>query len=391
MEHATTTEQGREQARVRALDSLQLMGTAPEERFDRITRIARELFDVPIAALNLLDERELFVKSPGGARAATRPRAETFCDVTIKSPELLVVPDAATDPRFESYPDVAGGSGVRFYAGRPLALNGGDRVGTLCLFDTKARELSAADLGMLDELGAWAEAELQDSLDLDHARDVQQALLPATSPGAPAYEIAGACLPARAVGGDFYTWTDTGDGLEVTLADVMGKGAAAALMAATVRATLLSVGTGEPSEVIRQAAAGLGQDLDATGVFATAFQARLVLDSGRLDYADAGHGLALIVAPDGTHRQLRAPGLPLGLGGSGSWTSRSTQLDPEDVLIVFTDGLLDLFGGTLEALSAIAGLVHDNPRPAALIEAVRNAAAGKQEDDITVVALRRAS
>jgi GAF domain-containing protein len=108
-----------ERARVRALHSLDLMGTAPEERFDRITRIARELFDVPVAAVNLLDERELFVKSPSVHGPRTMDRSDTFCDATISSPGLLVVEDATADPRFASKPDVAGGRGVRFYAGRP--------------------------------------------------------------------------------------------------------------------------------------------------------------------------------------------------------------------------------------------------------------------------------
>lgn len=93
-----------EEARVRARHSLDLMGKAPEERFDRITRIARELFDVPVAAVNLLDERELFIKSPGVAGPRTMNRADTFCDVTISSPDLLVVEDATKDSQFASIP-----------------------------------------------------------------------------------------------------------------------------------------------------------------------------------------------------------------------------------------------------------------------------------------------
>ena len=111
---------GGERERVLALHSLELMGTPPEERFDRITRLARDFFDVPVAAVNLLDERELFIKSPNVPGSRTRDRSETFCDVTSSRPGLLVVEDAAADPRFASKPDVAGGRGVRFYAGRPL-------------------------------------------------------------------------------------------------------------------------------------------------------------------------------------------------------------------------------------------------------------------------------
>ncbi|MDQ0849927.1 sigma-B regulation protein RsbU (phosphoserine phosphatase) [Arthrobacter sp. B3I9] len=390
MKDVSTAEADGERARVRALHSLELMGTAPEERFDRITRIARELFDVPVAAVNLLDEEELFIKSRTGPGSRTMKRSDTFCDVAISSPDLLVVEDAAADPRFASKPDVSGGKGVRFYAGRPLSISGGHLVGTLCLFDTKTRELSLDDRRMLDELGAWAEGELRDSMDLDRAHDVQQALLPASSPGAPSYEVAGLCLPARRVGGDFYTWKESSGTLDLTLADVMGKGTAAALMAATVRAAVHSAGSREPAAAFDQVARDLEHDLNVTGIFATAFQAQLDLQTGELLYADAGHGLTLVVAPDGSYRQLRAKGLPLGLGGPGSWQTGATTLNQGDVLVSFTDGVLDLYDGTLKALDEVAELVSRHPAPSALTSAFRALAqTGEQDDDITVVALRR--
>jgi serine phosphatase RsbU (regulator of sigma subunit) len=243
---------------------------------------------------------------------------------------------------------------------------------------------------MLDELGAWAEGELHDSMDLDRAHEVQQALLPASNPGAPSYELAGTCLPARGVGGDFYTWTETDGIIDLTLADVMGKGTAAALMAATVRAAVHSVGAAEPAAAFEQVAQDLEHDLDVTGIFATAFRARVDLESGDLRYADAGHGLSLIVASDGSHRQLRGGGLPLGLGGPGSWQTETTSLHPGEILVSFTDGVLDLYGGTLDALADVAELVWLHPEPTGLIRAFSTLApAGKREDDITVIALRR--
>ncbi|MET1065766.1 MAG: GAF domain-containing protein, partial [Arthrobacter sp.] len=117
---AAALAESQERARVRALHSLDLMGTAPEERFDRITRIARELFDVPEALVNFLDEDEQFTKSASLPGPKTIKRSDAFCDVTISSPDLLVVEDATADPRFASKPDATGGRGIRFYAGRPL-------------------------------------------------------------------------------------------------------------------------------------------------------------------------------------------------------------------------------------------------------------------------------
>jgi sigma-B regulation protein RsbU (phosphoserine phosphatase) len=183
-----------------------------------------------------------------------------------------------------------------------------------------------------------AEGELRDSMDLDRAHDLQQALLPATRPGAPSFEIAGLCLPARRVGGDFYTWKETGETLDLTLADVMGKGTAAALMAATIRAAVHSAGAKEPASAFEEVARGL----------------------------------------------------PLGLGGPGSWQTNTATLDQGDVLVSFTDGVLDLYDGTLTALDDVAELVSRHPAPSALADAFRALApTGEQDDDITIVALRR--
>lgn len=105
----------------------------------------------------------------------------------------------------------------------------------MCPFDTKPRDLSPVERELLEEMAQWTERKLQDTADLDIAALVQQALLAATRPLWPDYDIAGICLPMRSVGGDYYSWTQTPAGIELTLADVMGKGAAAAIIAATVR------------------------------------------------------------------------------------------------------------------------------------------------------------
>ena len=198
-------------------------------------------------------------------------------------------------------------------------------------------------------------------------------------------------LPARGVGGDFYTWHEAAGYLDVTLADVMGKGTAAAFMAATVRAAINAAGPSEPSAAFENASQNLAEDMDATGVFATAFRARLNLKTGELQYADAGHGLSLIVQTDGQYRQLHSPGLPLGLGGPGSWQTCTSTLHPGEMLVSFTDGVLDLYDGTLAALGKVAKLATQNPHPAALTDALRTLAPAKnRDDDITVIAIRNA-
>lgn len=377
-----------EQARLSSLRGLSLMDTPAEERFDRITRVARELFDMPIAAVNLLDESRLFTKSPQRPGRSDILREDSFCTVAIQTPEILVVPDTSSDSRFSDLPGAVD-AGVRFYAGRPLSVDAGNRVGTLCLFDTRPRELTPEQLWQLDELGMWAERELQDSADGDRARAVQQALLPSASPGAPLYEVAGICLPKQAVGGDFYFWQESDGSLDLVIADAMGKGTSAALIATTVRAAVLGAGGSSPKSVLDRASDALENDLASTASFATAFLAKLDPASGALEYVDAGHGLTIILARDGTYRRLHGCGLPLGIGASGSWRAEKTILEDGETLVTFTDGLLDLFGGTLSALDSIVGLVRGKAPSEVVAVLQALVRSGRQDDDITAVVLAR--
>lgn len=380
-----------EQGRIAALHRLKLMDTPSEERFDRITRAARELLGVPLAAVNLLDSDRLFVKSPQGLQRSVIPRDQTFCDAAIKAPGILVVPDATVDGRFAELPDVAGGRGVRFYAGRPLNAEPGTRVGTLCFFDTRPREPSATELGQLDELGAWAEAEIQDSADRDRARAVQQALLPSTAPAGPDYDVAGICLPKADVGGDFYSWQESDGTLRLAIADVVGKGTAAALMAATVRSAIRSSATTHPDTALDIAGGLLARDLERTSTFATAFVAALDTATGQLRFADAGPGLTIIVSPDGSHRRLHGSGLPLGIGDPGSWSTSNTTLGPGETLASFTAGVLDLYGGTLTTLDQLAGLIKATD-PSGVTDILRSLHTRTEaEDDLTAILVRRRS
>lgn len=382
---------GFEDLRVAAVERLNLLDTPGEERFDRITRIARELFGVPVAEINLIDETRQFTKSPQPQGVSViSDRSQSFCDIAIQRPDLLVVPDATQDERFAERTTVTGSRHIRFYAGRPLSLGDDYRVGTLCLVDTTPREFTPAQMQLLEEMGRWVERELRDTADLDRAAEVQQRLLPTRQPSFPDYEVAGVCLPARAVAGDFYAWHGSDGDIEVTLADVMGKGTAGAILAATVRAAFQSRTGLDVVEVITQVDRQLAGDLDDTASFATLVHARLDVASGRLEYADAGHGLTLVVRADGTSERLVATGLPIGILSGGTWSRGETVLQPGDRLITFTDGLLDLFDGTLDSLDRITQLVLTADDPAAAITAISALVAERDcDDDVSAVVLAR--
>ncbi len=380
----------REQMRLAALDDTGLLDTPAEERFDRITRVARELFDVPIVAINLVDADRLFTKSPQNTPFPTSiPRSATLCDVTVQGEGILVVPDASADERFAHRLAVTGDAHVRFYAGRPLSTGDDLNVGSLCLIDSSPRELDEAGRQLLDEMGIWVERELRASADRDRASDVQQGLLPPGRPGWPDFDVAGLSVPIQHVSGDFYDWNETPTGLDLTVADVMGKGVGAAIIGAGIRSAFQARTDTDPAMAIEQVDAQLRRDFDATNTFATLFHARLDFASGVLSYADAGHGLTVIVRADGTMERLAATGLPLGISHD-TWQTETVSLATGDTLLSFTDGVLDLFDGTLESVATLCDLV-DGSSAHDITTRVRSLVADASDltDDLTLIVIAR--
>ncbi|OZI26479.1 GGDEF domain-containing protein [Bordetella genomosp. 9] len=149
-----------ESARIARLRSLQILDTLPEERFDRLTRLAKRMFGVPIALVSLVDVNRQWFKSHQGLDVAETPRDVSFCAHAILHDAVLEIPDARDDGRFFDNPLVTGNPGIRFYAGCPLNVDNGMRVGTLCLVDTEPRQLSDEDRALLQDLAKMVEQEL---------------------------------------------------------------------------------------------------------------------------------------------------------------------------------------------------------------------------------------
>lgn len=139
------------------------LGSAREERFDRITRLAQGLFGVDFAVINFVNDDSIVAKSasPEGAGLVT-PFGVAFCDVTIDEQPILVVPDTTADSRFANRAAVAE-MGFRFYAGVPLSTPAQTPIGTLCLVGRDPREFSVSDQDLLISLSKWAERELEHS------------------------------------------------------------------------------------------------------------------------------------------------------------------------------------------------------------------------------------
>ena len=146
--------------RLAAVEALGLVGSPYEERFDRITRTAQRLLDVPMAFLNLVAADSLWVTSCVGFDERQVDRNVAFCSHAIASPTALLVPDATKDARFSDNPMVVAEPFVRSYAGRPLRGPSGHVVGTLCVTGFEPRAWTASDVDLLEDLATWAETEL---------------------------------------------------------------------------------------------------------------------------------------------------------------------------------------------------------------------------------------
>jgi len=150
-----------EAARLRALYHYEVLDTAPEEAFDRITRLAKTMLDIPIVLVSFVDKDRQWFKSRQGTHLREAARQTSFCTHAIKGTNAFIVQDARADPRFATSPLVIKQPFIRFYAGVPLRTSGGHNIGTLCAMDTKVRELTSKQIRMLEDLARLVIDELE--------------------------------------------------------------------------------------------------------------------------------------------------------------------------------------------------------------------------------------
>lgn len=149
-----------EELRLAAVRGLGLLDTPPEERFDRLTRLAAAVFEVPVALVTLVDRDRQWFKSRHGLDMPETHRDLSFCAHAILGGDVMVVPDTRLDSRFADSPVVTAAPHVRFYAGYSVCNAAGLRLGTLCLIDTRPRDLDATRLGLLRDLGSLVRQEM---------------------------------------------------------------------------------------------------------------------------------------------------------------------------------------------------------------------------------------
>jgi GAF domain-containing protein len=150
-----------EAERLAALNRYAILDTDPEQALDEVVQLAATICGTPIALISLVDSSRQWFKARVGLTVMETPRDFSFCAHAIQSDDIFVVPDAHQDPRFASNPLVLGDPHIRFYAGAPLTTPQGLNLGTLCVIDSRPRELDPVQRGALSALARQAMIQLE--------------------------------------------------------------------------------------------------------------------------------------------------------------------------------------------------------------------------------------
>jgi GAF domain-containing protein len=162
----TVEKPANETKRIEALNRYNILDTPPDGSFDRITKLAATIFDVPIAIISLVDTERIWFKSAHGLTVNQIDRVPGLCASAILSSDVYVIGDACKDPRSLANPLVAGEFGLRFYAAAPLQTEDQCNLGTLCIIDKTPRSLTEKEQKILKELADVVMDEMELRLSL---------------------------------------------------------------------------------------------------------------------------------------------------------------------------------------------------------------------------------
>ena len=394
-----TLDPERESQRLDDLRSLNLIDSEPEERFDRITRLASEFFRVPTAYVAFIESDRQWFKSSVGMCPSETVRAISFCQYAIQQDEPLIMPDARLHPIGRNHPYVVGKPYVRFYAGVPLLGPRGHKIGTFCLVDTKPREFTAADTTALvafasvvereinlsdiiqtqNELLATRQQLLETQRELerefaDAAKYVQSMLPP---PFTGEESIDWKFHPSKRLGGDGLGYRRIDDDkLAFYVLDVTGHGLGSALLAVTALELLRNrnpasrLDFSQPSQVIDRLNRSF-QMKEHGGKFFSVWYGVYSRSARTITYANAGHPPALLLSRENGRTTLTRTmpgGSVLGIMPEIVCPETTIPLPPNSELFLFTDGLYELLdakggrGSYDEFVAAVEkGVTSDTP------------------------------
>jgi phosphoserine phosphatase RsbU/P len=401
-----------DERRLAAVEAIGLVGSEPEEAFDRLARLAATVLGAPLAFVTLVDSERSWCKSRIGAPSegdAFGNVEDWFCQYVVGSGERLIVDDARSDPRTADNAAIDS-MGVAAWAGYPIRDPTGQVLGTFCVVDTTPRHWTERDLEVLDTLSQAASGEIALRLSLADserrqamttalARTLQQSLLPPMLPDVPGLEVAAEYLPAGGgaeVVGDFY---DVFEGVAgswcVVMGDVCGKGPDAAALTALARYTLRAAALRSVSpvkallrlnEVLMHQ--GRADDRHATVALANIRRQR---GHAHAIVGAAGHPIPLLRRADGEVRDSTSPGMAVGWFEHPSLVATKTELKGGDRLVFYTDGVTEARHGRQDfGIDRLRTIVSDVGGTAAetataLMAAVAEFRDGPPADDTAVL------
>lgn len=373
-----------EPQRLAELRALRILDTPRETRFDLIVQLARQVFQVPMAYIALVDAERQWFKSKCGVDAVQTPRDISFCGHAILEDRLMIVADALEDIRFRDNPMVIGEPRVRFYAGHPLPGPNGFHVGTLCVADSRPRTLTADQQSQFQTLAQMAAEQLQlmntvatqrDLLDtqtqllqtqqrlqgeLAEAADYVRSLLPPPVDAGPV-QTDWVYQSSSQLGGDLfgYHWLDD-TRLAIYLFDVCGHGVGASLLASSVqtalrRQTLPDCDFTDPGQVLVALDDAFPMDKHHDKFF-TIWYGVYDRESRELKSAAAGHHPAtLFPGSNSSPEDVGSRSLMIGVMNDRLPQFDTRTLPPGSRLYLYSDGAFELRNADGQMLG-LAGL-----------------------------------
>jgi sigma-B regulation protein RsbU (phosphoserine phosphatase) len=361
----------REAERLEDLRSLKLLDTHPEYRFDRITRLTAEFFQIPTAYIAFIDSHRQWLKSRVGLCHTETARDMSFCQYTIHRNEPFIIPDTRLHPVGRRHPLVVGEPYVRFYAGVPLAGPRGQKIGTFCLVDTVPREFDDEDVTALLAFASLVEREInlgeiietqnellatrqqlvetQEKLNREFSDAAKYVRLMLPPPLSGEEIIDWQFHPSTHLGGDGLGYRRINDDqLAFYVLDVTGHGLGSALLAVTalelLRNPVAQVDFSSPAAVIDRLHRTF-QMKDHAGKFFSAWYGVYSRSARSVTYANAGHPPALLLTrrQGALHLSKTVPGASvLGILPEIHAPETTIEFSPASELYLFTDGLYEL-------------------------------------------------
>lgn len=410
---------GAEVERLRALvEASKLINSSiePSVLFSSIVSLARDQLGVERGTLYFVDEAkgEIWARIPaeGEVSEIRLPMGRGIAGTVAQTGETVHLEDVAADPRFEASVDKRSGFRTRSMLCVPIRNRVGKIVGVLQLLNKRSGPFGPGDMAFLESVSdhvaiGMENATLHLSLlekdrmqrELALGREIQERLLPEPPSDVPATELAATSVSCFEVGGDYYDFLPLPTGeLGVTIADVSGKGVAAALVMSSLQAALrVATPLGEPLALLASRLDRLISSMAGGRKYVTLFLSVYDPSTGRLRYVNAGHNPPLLLGAGG-FRTLAPTGPPIGLLRTASWTEGEAEVPAGSTLVLYTDGLTEASSpdevelglpGLARIATGLSGRAAREVLDGILAGITEHEAGAPAGDDKTIVVLRR--